>query len=48
MRIAPENVNAYRGRAAARRAMGDRAGAQADREKAKGIADKKGGGQGNG
>jgi tetratricopeptide (TPR) repeat protein/predicted Ser/Thr protein kinase len=43
IRITPDNGAAYRGRAAARRALGDRAGAQADREKARGIAEKKGG-----
>ncbi len=42
IRLAPENIAAYRGRAAARREFGDRAGAQADREKAKELAQKKG------
>jgi len=43
IRLAPENIAAYRGRAAARRGLGDRKGAQADQQKAKELAEKKGG-----
>jgi hypothetical protein len=42
IRLAPENIPAYRGRAAARRGLGDRAGAQADQQKAKELTEKKG------
>jgi len=42
IRLQPDNANAYRGRAAARRELGDRPGARADQQKAEELSGRKG------